>query len=491
RSPDSNRLVFDQVTYVGYPGAGLFTAAPDVTGLQPVFGDPGRGVVQPLWSPKGDTIAFQLLKYYRDEYASLMFVAPDGSNLREAYKTQATQVLLDWSPAGDQLLLVSDESGQPGLYIYDLPSKAGITVTLPTGWQADWSVLPEGNDAQGNAQSLEIEGFTATGGSLLVYLAENYQLWLLDPANGSRAELSPPLSAVNFWLSPSGERLIYADRLLSLEFQNGGTLTVQQSTLPNIPVGDEIHWAPDEKRFAYQDAQSRIWLVDSAGGFVEIPGASGLPDWSYDGRFISYCTEGDRLWVVGGGISLREVASPVDCTAEWSSSQPLLAYTQEAGAGPDSDQIYLYDAEKGKSSLVLDSARLVGWSPDGQVLAVKRPGKSESSPFAYYAFDPQRDKLLEVGEHTANAPGLQGWGAAEQEYILGPFRLTSELNSSEQIADSVYDSSNPDWRPGWQHTGCGLPGCAERAVDGTAQHKPARSADQPKTGYLGKALTGW
>jgi Tol biopolymer transport system component len=438
-APDSNRLVFDQVTYVGYPGAGLFTASPDVTGLQQVFADPGRGVIQPLWSPKDDTLAFQLLTYYRNEQTSLMLSAPDGSNLREAFQTQSTLVLLDWSPTGNQLLFVSADSEQVGLNIYDMQSAVRFPVVAPSGWEADWSVLPKGGNTGVSGQPFEVEGFTATGGSLLVYLAENYQLWLLDPANDSRAELSPPLSAVNFWISPSGERLIYADRLLTLEFQPGGSLSVLHSSLPNIPVGDEIHWAPDEKRFSYMDAQERVWLVDSGGRFIEIPGASDLPDWSSDGRFISYCTGGDQLWVVGGGISLREVASPVDCAVEWSSSQPLLAYTQKGNAGPDSDQVYLYDAEKGKSSLAMDGTRLVGWSTDGKFLALKRPGKYGSSRFTFYAVDPQRETLLEVGEHSTNTPGLQGWGAARQDYILGPFQLSPDLNSSDRIADALYE----------------------------------------------------
>ncbi len=438
-SPDSSRLVLDQVTYVGYPGAGLFTSAPDVSGLQQIFLDPGRGAVQPLWSPDGDTLAFQLLKYYRNEQASLMFSAPDGSNLREAFSNQASMVLLDWSPDGQQLLLVTDDGGEAGLYIYDLGTRGAITVALPSGWQADWGVLPEETGFETSGKPVEIEDFTASGGSLLAYLAENYQLWLFDPSNGSQAALSPPLSAAKFWVSPSGEHLIYADRLLKLEYQAGGTLSVRQSTLPNIPDGDEITWAPDEKRFSYRDSTGRIWLVDSGGSFVEVPGASELPDWSADGRFLSYCTEGSKLWVVGGGISLREVASPVDCDVEWSNSQPLLAYTLQGSAGPDSDQVYVYDAEGGRSNLALDSTKLAGWSPDGKVLALMRPGKLGSSEYTMYALDPVEQKLLEVGDHNTRSAGLQGWGDTTQDYILGPYQLTSDLTGSDRVADVIYD----------------------------------------------------
>ncbi len=352
---------------------------------------------------------------------------------------------------------MTDDGGQPGLYIYDLPTKGAITIALPSGWQADWSVLPEDTGFEAGGKPVVIDDFTASGGSLLAYLAENYQLWLFDPSNGTRAALSPPLSAAKFWASPSGERLIYADRLLKLEFQPGGTLSVQQSTLPGIPDGEEITWSPDEKRFSYRDSTGHIWLVDSGGSFVEVPGATGLPDWSTDGRFLSYCTEGDKLWVVGGGISLREVASPVDCDIEWSSSQALIAYTLQGSAGPQSDQVYVYDAEAGKSSLALDSTSLAGWSPDGKVLALKRPGKSSSSEFTFFAMDPVEQKLLEVGPHNTRSAGQQGWGDTSQDYILGPYQLTSDLTSSDRVADVVYDVTDIRQRAADRERGQQLP----------------------------------
>ncbi len=441
-SPDSSRLVFDQVTYVGYPGAGLFTASPDVSGVQQIYGDANVGVVQPLWSPDGANLAFTLRTYYTNERASLTFSAPDGSNLRETFQTAANLVLQDWSPSGNQLLFVTDDSGQVGLYIYDLQAATYFPLVAESGWQADWAPLPEIDIPAQGLQEYEVENFKASGGSLLAYLGENYQLRLYDPTNGSLGELSPPLSAVTFWASPSGERLVYADNLLNLEFQPGGALKVQSVSLPSTPLGQELNWAPGEARLSYRDAQGRVWMVDASGESIEIPGATSLADWSFDNRFVSYCTEGDKLWVVGGGISLREAAAPVDCSAvHWSPSRSWMAYTLQGSAGPQSDQVYVYDAERGKSSLVMDSASLVGWSLDGELLALHRPPKNGSSAHTYFAVQAGEADPLEIGPFRLSDPGLQGWAGTDQSYILGPYQLQENLKDPQQIADYVYDVS--------------------------------------------------
>jgi Tol biopolymer transport system component len=440
-SPDSSRLVFDQVTYVGYPGAGLFTAAPDVTALQQVYGDAVMGVVQPLWSPDGANLAYTRRTYYNDEYTSLTLSSPEGLDVREVFQTPGNLVLQTWYPGGNQILFATDDSGQVGLYIYDLQAATYFPVVAESSWQADWAPLPETDVPAQGLQEVEIEGFQASGGSLLAYLGENYQLHIFDPANGSQGELSPPLSALTFWSSPSGAHLVYADRLLNLTFQPGGALVAQSMPLPSTPVGQPIHWAPDEARLSYRDAQGRVWLVDAGGEYIEIPGATSLADWSYDNRFISYCTEGDKLWVVGGGISLREAASPVDCDVHWSPSQPWLAYTLQGSAGPQSDQVYVYDAERGKSSLVMDGASLVGWSLDGELIALHRPAKGSTTQRTYYAVRAGNDDPVEIGPFGLSDPGLQGWAHTDQEYILGPYQLQKNLANTQRIASFVYDVS--------------------------------------------------
>ncbi len=445
-SPDSVRLVFDQVTYVGYPGAGLYTALPDASGLLQLYINPNQGVMRPSWSPDGANLAYLLRTYGDKEKNAVGLIFPNGTNAREIYTTRANLEILDWSPDGSQLIFASDEGGQANIYLYDLPSAAQFTLVEGSGWQADWATLPLPTVPETPGGAVEIPGFRAGGGSLLAYLGENYQLTLYDPASDSRAQLSQPLSATTFWKSPSGLRLVYADRLLDLLFQEGGGLLVQELRLPANPAGnpagnpaeEQIHWAPDESRLAFRDALGRVWLVQAGGNFVEVPGASDVPNWSFDGRFISYCTEGNRLWVVGGGISLREVASPVECGGAWSSSQNLLAYTLQGGGGPETDQVYVYDPERSKSSLVMDGASLIGWSPDGEILGLRQPGKTADAPFTFYVARPLKGEPLEVGEFSLSEPGNPGWSDGGEMYILGPYQIERNLKSSERIAPAVY-----------------------------------------------------
>lgn len=440
-SPDSSQLVFDEVSYIGYPGAGLFTATPGAAALKEIYNNSGNGAVQPRWSPDGQKLAFLLRTYGNDQQSIIATSAPDGSNVLWIFGSPAVLGLLDWSPDSQQLLFTSTENteagSQTGMYIYDLNSSTSFQVANPMGGAADWAPIPAIEKSATSEGSSQLAGFQAQG-SPLAYLAANYQLILFDPASGDQVELSPPLAAVKFWASPSGTRLVYGNQLLNLIFQTDGKLSVQQTQLPGFPSGEQIAWSPDEDRLAYQDSDSRVWMVDASGDFIEIPGASGLPDWSFDQRYLSYCSGGDRLWVVGGGISLREVATPVDCQAQWSSSQPLLAYTVK-GSTPKSDQVYVYDAERGISDTLIQGAEIVSWSPDGQLLALRKREAGPGEKYTYTVVDPREGKSMEVGPIDLTEPGMPGWGITEKDYILGPYQFKKNLNQSEKIAETLFD----------------------------------------------------
>jgi len=439
-SPDSSRLVMDEAIYIGYPGAGLFTAAPGGGDFKEIYHNDAHGALHPMWSPDGQNLAFLLREYGGNEQSILAVSSPDGSNLKWIFASPAVLEIVDWSPNSRQVLFTSTEStetgNQTGLYIYDLDASAHFDVAYPAGGQADWAPQPADEKPSTGGGSSQITGFRAEG-SLLAYLAGNYQLMLYDPSSGSSAELSPPLAALDFWASPSGTRLVYGSQLLRLQFNEDGSLAVHEIELPSFPTGEQIVWSPDETRLAFQDAEGRVYMVDSAGDFVEVPGASGLPSWSFDGRYLSYCTEGGHLWVVGGGVSLREVASPVDYQGQWSPSLPLLVYTVK-GDTSKSDQVYVYDAEKGLSEALEQGAESVGWSPDGLLIALRKP--TTETIATYIAIDPRKSKILEVGQIDSSQPGLQGWGGTADGYILGAYQFDANLRKSERIAEILYDT---------------------------------------------------
>jgi hypothetical protein len=98
----------------------------------------------------------------------------------------------------------------------------------------------------------------------------------------------------------------------------------------------------------------------------------------------------------------------------------------------------VYEAERGKSSLVMDGASLVGWSLDGELLALHQPPKKGSGIHIYFAVQAGEDDPVEIGPFRLDDPGLQGWADTDQSYILGAYQLQKSLKDSQQIADYVY-----------------------------------------------------
>ncbi len=386
-------------------------------------------------------MAFLLRVYGDNEQSTIATSAPDGSNVLWIFSSPAALGILDWSPDSQQLLFSSTENTENGnqtnVYIYDFTSSTSFQVASSIRGLADWSNIPAAEKPSTGVGSAQLEGFQAQGNPL-VYLASNYQIILFDPASGDHVELSPPLSAVEYWPSPSGTHLVYGNQLVNLIFETGGKLSVKQTQLPGLPSGEQIAWSPDESRLAYQDSDGRVWMANASGKSVEIPGASSLPAWSFDQRYLSYCSGGDRLWVVGGGISLREIASPVDCQVHWSGSLPLLAYMVK-GSSSKSDQVFVYDAERGISDALMQGVEIVGWSPDGQLLALRQRVPGSGKQYTYAVIDPRSGKTMEVGRIDLSEPGMPGWGMTDKDYILGPYQFSKKLNSSEKIAETLFD----------------------------------------------------
>ena len=446
-SPDGARLVFDEVTYLGYPDAGIFTAAPGGGDLKQVFTNPDQAALHPLWSPDGRNLAFLIYTYGDSPQNIIAVSAPDGSNLVWVFSAPASLEVLDWSPDGRQLLFasteVTDSGEQTGLFIYDLDSASHFTAALPGGKQADWAPTYVEDKSIPGGKPGEIPDFRAQG-SPLAYLANNYQLMLYDPASGDQAELSPPLVAREYWASPSGTRLVYADQLVLLKVGEDGRVTQTTVGLPASPSGESVTWSSDETRLAFRDGLGSVWMVQVGGDFVEIPGASSLPTWSFDGRYLSYCTDGDRMWAVGGGISLRQVAAGVECQGDaapqWSPSQPLLVYTQVV-SGTQNSLVYVYDAERGESDPAMADVELIGWSPDGNLLGLRQADSTGAKTFTDYALEPKRGKSLEVGSIDLSKPGNPGWSEASQDYILGAYQFDRRLGKRERLVETLFDAA--------------------------------------------------
>ena len=115
-------MVFDQVTYVGFPGAGLSSTAPDGSNLRQIYSKHNSAAVHPLWSPDGQNIALRPDHFRRsgENGAHLALVDPNGENVRQVYNGPASLTPVVWSPSGQQFLFAASENGQTSLSLFDL-----------------------------------------------------------------------------------------------------------------------------------------------------------------------------------------------------------------------------------------------------------------------------------------------------------------------------------------------------------------------------------
>jgi Tol biopolymer transport system component len=438
-APDGNQIVIDEVTYAGFPGAGLYIASPNGENLSRIFSKNNKVATNPLWSTDGSNIAFKLVAF-NGRRGQLMLVSPDGSNEREIFQGESDVVPVVWSPSGGQLLFGAVEGERVNLFVHDLATGTNILFDWVGGWGADWSLVPAVTEMVDESSPTSVPDFPFSEG-LLVYVAEDYRLVLRDPASGIDADLSKPMSVAEFKASPSGQRILYGSQLVVLDFQEDGSLTVYRYSLPIAPNGEQISWSPDESRFGYRDRDDKIWIADTNGNAVEIPGANSLPAWSYDGRWIGYCSEGEELMVFGPDVPPKKVARPAGCEPQWSPSQYLLAYDQFSEDGVGTPQVAVYDPIKDSTTVIDDVSSLLSWSPDGELLAFKKANTDKEDVVAVYVVNPTDGTQLLVGMMDSSEAKNLEWVRQPGGYLIGPYRVTTDLSSANRVTDFLLDAS--------------------------------------------------
>lgn len=440
-SPDASQIVFDVVTYAGFPGAGLYTASPNGEAVTKIFSNSNRVATYPRWSPDGKYIAFQSSRY-GEQSARIMLVTPDGAEKLEIYSGETSAMPLSWSPRGDQLLFSTGSEEGFMLHIYDLVSGATSALGIAGEEVADWSQLPPVTENTGDMASEVVPEFPLSN-DLMIFVAPDYRLVLQNASSGEEVSLSKPMAVAGFTPSPSGKKLVYNRRMVSLDFQDDGNLVIQTTPLSTTPLAGNVRWTSDENRLAYEDQAGKVWVVDRDGTSLEIPGASQTPFWSHDGQWLSYCDQGDTLWVFGPDSPPEEVAREVDCEAVWSPSENVLAFTQLQGENEDSVDSYIYDVVHGQVELVLEDSQIEGWSPDGKYLAVRRPQEPDASQARYIiiAVDAETDSQLFVGSFQDEEPGEQAWFGIEEGYLFGPYLISDDLSSASRVSEILFDAS--------------------------------------------------
>jgi Tol biopolymer transport system component len=100
---------------------------PDGGGRTTLFADPERSALAPVWSPRGDRIAFTLGHVFPTingpARADIATISADGTDLRIVTDGASNYALPSWSPDGKQIVYRESRAGKYSLRIVDAESR--------------------------------------------------------------------------------------------------------------------------------------------------------------------------------------------------------------------------------------------------------------------------------------------------------------------------------------------------------------------------------
>jgi len=313
----------------------------------------------------------------------LMLLMGLWSGVIFAQETGADEALMDWSPDGTQLVITSNRTGQPELYVIDI---AGNTV----------SHLLEG-------QAVSSASWSSEGqiGVILGDLANETikQLHLVNPTTGESALLATLPASYGFQVlwSPDGQRIALAnqDTILVVNVSDGAMQTLgEEFEYPRLEwspnsqfiavVAKEYPGQQSEGVFSYDViAQTRSSNLLSTYWKRETPCCLTSVAWSPDSTQLAIAVMLDaNIYIstiatetlvpvahTGGGIvSLKWASdgSAIYYHLDWRTDDFTL---QEALEGGRSGGVYRANLSEGSIELVslLGTAFNVGFSPNSDL----------------------------------------------------------------------------------------------------------------------------
>lgn len=196
-------------------------------------------------------------------------------------------------------------------------------------------------------------------------------------ADGSGVRLaSPNLAGHPFsrW-SPDGTRLLF----LSGAYGEGALRLLDLGAKRERTVGSDTvrayDWAPEGRSLVYESRDGTMWLAPASGaGKPRRLGRGHGPDWSPDGRWITYFdVSGDpdvfKLPVRGGKPVRLTSHRGADFSPQWSPNGRTIAFVSERDGN---SELYLVSADGRRTRrLTRDPApdEAFQWAPDGGRLA--------------------------------------------------------------------------------------------------------------------------
>jgi dipeptidyl aminopeptidase/acylaminoacyl peptidase len=225
------------------------------TGLARQFTTEASGANSPTWSPDGRVLAF--LSARQGPLQQVHLVDLDGGEARQLGFCPAGAVGIDWSPAGDRLLVTCP--------VHVDPESRDACVELDTPRPVDaprlaWC-LPYKSDGIG------------------YILQRSFHLFVMDALSGEVRRLTRGCCDVlgSCW-SPDGRRVAYVRTVEGNEAHRTELWVVDvesgecRALVTDLASVQFPVWSPDGRRIAFAgaeddgDPQARLWLVEARGG---------------------------------------------------------------------------------------------------------------------------------------------------------------------------------------------------------------------------------
>jgi len=134
-SPDGRKIVFNSSRH-GNPH--IYVMNSDGTNLNRITFS-GNYNTEPVWSPKGDKIAYTG-RVKRGKEIDIVTMNPDGSGMRRLTGSQGRNESPTWSPNGRHIAFSSDRRGRK--YVYTMTDSGTQLRKLQPGQEPDWAPLP-------------------------------------------------------------------------------------------------------------------------------------------------------------------------------------------------------------------------------------------------------------------------------------------------------------------------------------------------------------
>ena len=269
------------------------------------------------------------------------------------------------SPDGSMIAYVSDQSGNPDLWVVDIHGGIPLRLTDDAGADEAPAWFPDGSGLAFASERSDV-----------------VSVWKVARLGGGAVLLVEGAGSPS--ISPDGSRIAFARPGADGSLRIGVASLSNPSTTSVMITGDgdglwdhqDPAWSPDGRWIAY-GSDHGLWIVSASGGparpLVAPPGPDYEPAWSSDGRSVYFASRRDgvaALWVVdASGGTPRRLTTGAGSERHPSVSRDgsQLAYA----TSPENADVVVRDLATGEEQRV-ESARdeiMPAFAPDGRAVA--------------------------------------------------------------------------------------------------------------------------